>query len=83
MARDGHLPGAPVTVRPRSQVPHRADVAVVVVAVVAATVDLRGAIGFSSLGVPAYCTIRQRLGWDAEFPTARRYTRSSSPGSSG
>ncbi|MET9420655.1 amino acid permease [Streptomyces sp. NPDC006540] len=64
MARDGHLPGALATVHPRFQVPHRAEVAVgVVVAVVAATVDLRGAIGFSSFGVLVYYTIANASAW--------------------
>ena len=38
--------------------PHRAELAVgAVVAVLAATVDMRGAIGFSSFGVLAYYAI--------------------------
>jgi APA family basic amino acid/polyamine antiporter len=64
MARDGHLPGALAAVHPRFQVPHRAEVAVgAVVAVVAATVDLRGAIGFSSFGVLVYYTIANASAW--------------------
>jgi basic amino acid/polyamine antiporter, APA family len=48
MARDRHLPHALAAVHPRFRVPHRAEVTVrVVVAVLVATVDLRGAIGFS------------------------------------
>ncbi|MGW5572615.1 APC family permease [Nocardia thailandica] len=55
MARDRHLPGALAAIHPRFQVPHRAELAVgAVVAVVAATVDLRGAIGFSSFAVLVY-----------------------------
>ncbi|MFC6014550.1 APC family permease, partial [Nocardia lasii] len=55
MARDGHLPRGLAAVHPRFAVPHRAEVAVgVVVAVLAATVDLRAAIGFSSFAVLAY-----------------------------
>ena len=43
---------------PASGVPHRAELAVgAVVAVLRATVDLRGAIGFSSFGVLAYYAI--------------------------
>jgi hypothetical protein len=58
MARDRHLPGALATVHPRFQVPHRAELAVgVVVAVAAATVDLRSAIGFSSFGVLLYYAV--------------------------
>jgi len=45
-------------VHPRFQVPHRAELAVgAVVAILAATADLRGAIGFSSFGVLVYYAI--------------------------
>ncbi|VFA93662.1 Serine/threonine exchanger SteT [Nocardia farcinica] len=55
MARDGHLPSALAAVHPRFGVPHRAELAVgAVVAVVAATADLRSAIGFSSFTVLVY-----------------------------
>ncbi|MGW0328769.1 APC family permease [Nocardia sp. NPDC003183] len=55
MARDGHLPRALAMIHPKYAVPHRAELAVgVVVAVLAATVDLRAAIGFSSFAVLAY-----------------------------
>jgi APA family basic amino acid/polyamine antiporter len=58
MARDRYLPAALDAVHPRHRVPHRAELAVgVVVAVLAATVDLRGAIGFSSFGVLLYYAI--------------------------
>jgi len=58
MARDRHLPAALDAVHPRHRVPHRAEAAVgVVVAVLAATLDLRGAIGFSSFGVLLYYAI--------------------------
>ncbi len=58
MARDRHLPHALAAVHPRFQVPHRAELAVgLVVAVAAATADLRAAIGFSSFGVLAYYAI--------------------------
>ncbi|MGC9501450.1 APC family permease [Streptomyces sp. WG7] len=64
MARDGHLPGALAAVHPRFQVPHRAEVAVgVVVAVLAATVDVRGAIGFSSFGVLVYYAVANASAW--------------------
>jgi basic amino acid/polyamine antiporter, APA family len=64
MARDGHLPGALAAVHPRSQVPHRAELAVgAVVAVVAATADVRGAIGFSSFGVLVYYAIANVSAW--------------------
>jgi basic amino acid/polyamine antiporter, APA family len=64
MARDGHLPQALSAVHPRFKVPHRAELAVgVVVAVVAATADLRGAIGFSSFAVLVYYAIANASAW--------------------
>ncbi|MEU7553992.1 APC family permease [Streptomyces sp. NPDC044571] len=64
MARDGHLPRALAAVHPRHQVPHHAEIAVgAVVAVLAATTDLRGAIGFSSFGVLAYYAIANASAW--------------------
>ncbi|MER6078539.1 amino acid permease [Streptomyces sp. NPDC001833] len=71
MARDGHLPRALAAVHPRFQVPHRAELAVgAVVAVVAATADLRGAIGFSSFGVLAYYAVANASAWTLD-PAAR------------
>ncbi|MER7485237.1 APC family permease [Streptomyces sp. NPDC126497] len=64
MARDRHLPGALAVVHPRFRVPHRAESAVgAVVAVLAATVDVRGAIGFSSFGVLAYYAVANASAW--------------------
>ncbi|MEU6868474.1 APC family permease [Streptomyces sp. NPDC046876] len=64
MARDGHLPGTLAAVHPRHRVPHHAELAVgAVVAVLAATVDLRGAIGFSSFGVLAYYAVANASAW--------------------
>ncbi|MFI0983901.1 APC family permease [Streptomyces exfoliatus] len=64
MARDGHLPTALAAVHPRFQVPHRAELAVgAVVAVVAATADVRDAIGFSSFGVLVYYGIANASAW--------------------
>ncbi|MFI1967488.1 APC family permease [Streptomyces pathocidini] len=64
MARDGHLPRALAAVHPRFHVPHRAELAVgAVVAVAAATADLRGAIGFSSFGVLTYYAIANAAAW--------------------
>jgi APA family basic amino acid/polyamine antiporter len=58
MARDRHLPHALAAVHPRFKTPHRAEVVVgVVVAAVAAVVDVRGAIGFSSFAVLLYYAI--------------------------
>jgi len=58
MAREGDLPRWLAAVHPRFQTPHRAEVAVaaVIVALVL-TVDLRGAIGFSSFGVLLYYVV--------------------------
>jgi APA family basic amino acid/polyamine antiporter len=58
MARDGHLPKTLAAVHPRFAVPHHAALAIgLVVAVVAAVADVRGAIGFSSFGVLLYYAI--------------------------
>jgi APA family basic amino acid/polyamine antiporter len=60
MARDHHLPAALAAVHPRYGVPHRAELAVaaaVLVLVLVATIDLRGAIGFSSFAVLGYYAI--------------------------
>ncbi|SOJ53290.1 putative transporter [Mycobacterium simulans] len=58
MARNRDLPGWLAAVHPRYQVPHHAEVALAaVVCVLAATVDLRGVIGFSSFGVLIYYAI--------------------------
>jgi APA family basic amino acid/polyamine antiporter len=58
MARDRYLPAGLDAAHPRHRVPHRAELAVgVVVAALVATVDLRGAIGFSSFGVLWYYAI--------------------------
>jgi APA family basic amino acid/polyamine antiporter len=58
MSRDGYLPRGLDAVHPRFGVPHRAELAVaVVVIVLVSTVDLRGAIGFSSFGVLVYYAI--------------------------
>ncbi|WP_406838437.1 APC family permease [Streptomyces sp. AHU1] len=73
MARDRHLPGALAAVHPRFQVPHRAELAVgVVVAALAATVDVRGAIGFSSFGVLAYYAIANASAWTLSPAPASR-----------
>ncbi|WLW52936.1 APC family permease [Streptomyces sp. YU58] len=73
MARDRHLPGVLAAVHPRFQVPHRAELAVgVVVAALAATVDVRGAIGFSSFGVLAYYAVANASAWTlGSGPAAR------------
>ncbi|TQS29423.1 APC family permease [Microbispora sp. KK1-11] len=64
MARDRHLPHALAAVHPRFRVPHRAELAVgAVVAILAATADLRGAIGFSSFGVLVYYAVANASAW--------------------
>jgi len=64
MARDRHLPHALAAVHPRFRVPHRAELVVgAVVAVLAATVDVRGAIGFSSFGVLTYYAVANASAW--------------------
>ncbi|MEV6418280.1 APC family permease [Streptomyces sp. NPDC051662] len=64
MARDRQLPHALAAVHPRFEVPHRAELAVgAVVAVLAATVDVRGAIGFSSFGVLVYYAVANASAW--------------------
>ncbi|KEG40522.1 APC family permease [Streptomyces griseorubens] len=64
MARDRHLPAPLAAVHPRFHVPHRAALAVGgVVAVLAATVDLRGAVGFSSFGVLTYYAVANASAW--------------------
>ncbi|MEU9469477.1 APC family permease [Streptomyces avermitilis] len=73
MARDRHLPGALAAVHPRFQVPHRAELAVgAVVAALAATVDVRGAIGFSSFGVLAYYAVANASAWTLSSAPASR-----------
>lgn len=58
LARDGHLPRVLAAVNPQSGVPVRAELAVgLVVAAVAATVDLRDSIGFSSFAVLLYYAV--------------------------
>lgn len=55
MARNHDLPVWLSAVHPRHQVPHRAEITLaVVVSVIIALIDLRGAIGFSSFGVLLY-----------------------------
>ncbi|MFE1426519.1 APC family permease [Streptomyces fungicidicus] len=73
MARDRHLPNALAAVHPRFRVPHRAELVVgAVVAVLAATVDVRGAIGFSSFGVLTYYAVANASAWTLDArPWAR------------
>jgi APA family basic amino acid/polyamine antiporter len=58
MARDRHLPFVLAAIHPRYRVPHRAELTVgVVVAILAAFTDIRGAIGFSSFAVLSYYAV--------------------------
>jgi APA family basic amino acid/polyamine antiporter len=58
MARDGHLPEVLAEVSARTRVPHRAALAVGLVAgLVSAVADVRAAIGFSSVAVLTYYAI--------------------------
>ncbi|WP_040337040.1 APC family permease [Candidatus Blastococcus massiliensis] len=58
MAREGDLPRFLAAVHPRFHVPHRAEIALgVLVCCLVLTVDLRGAIGFSSFGVLLYYVV--------------------------
>jgi APA family basic amino acid/polyamine antiporter len=58
MSRNGDLPHQLAVVEPRYQVPARAELAVgAAVAILVATTDLRGAIGFSSFGVLVYYAV--------------------------
>nr|WP_157382762.1 APC family permease [Nonomuraea coxensis] len=64
MARDRHLPHALAAIHPRFKVPHRAELVIgAIVAILAATADLRGAIGFSSFGVLVYYAIANASAW--------------------
>jgi APA family basic amino acid/polyamine antiporter len=64
MARDHYLPPPLAAVHPRFGVPYRAEIAVgAVVVLLVATLDLRGAIGFSSFGVLAYYGIANASAW--------------------
>lgn len=75
MARESDLPPWFAAVHPRHGVPHRAELALgAVVCVLVLTVDLREAIGFSSLGVLLYYLVANISAFtqDAE---QRRYPR--------
>ncbi len=75
MARDRHLPHPLAAVHPKFKVPHRAELVVgAVVAVAAATADVRGAIGFSSFGVLVYYAVANASAWGLT-PTGGRQAR--------
>lgn len=75
MAREDDLPRWLGAVHPRFGVPHRAGGAVAgVVVVLVMTVDLRGAIGFSSFGVLLYYVVANLAAW-TQTEAWRRYPR--------
>ena len=75
MARDRELPGVLAAVHPRFAVPHRAELLLgAVVIVVVSVADIRGAIGFSSVGVLAYYAIANTSAWTLPG-RARRWRR--------
>jgi APA family basic amino acid/polyamine antiporter len=64
MARDRHLPGMLAAEHPRFGSPYRAEIAVgIVVAVLAASFEVRAAIGFSSFAVLVYYAIANAAAW--------------------
>jgi APA family basic amino acid/polyamine antiporter len=75
MARNRDLPGWFAAVHPRFHVPYRAELALgLVVCVLVAVTDLRGAIGFSSFGVLLYYVVANLSAWTQDR-AQRRYPR--------
>lgn len=75
MARDGELPRVLAAVHPRFAVPHRAELTLgVVVVAVVLVADLRGAVGFSGVGVLVYYAVANASAWTLPGP-ARRWLR--------
>jgi APA family basic amino acid/polyamine antiporter len=75
MAREGDLPRWLAAVHPRYRVPHRAEVVLaVVVSALVLTIDLRGAIGFSSFGVLLYYLVANVAAFTQD-PARRRFPR--------
>ncbi|MDT5350399.1 MAG: basic amino acid/polyamine antiporter, family [Mycobacterium sp.] len=76
MARHRDLPGWLAAVHPRYRVPHHAEMALtVVVCILAALVDLRGVIGFSSFGVLIYYAIANAAAYTLPAPGHKRRRR--------
>jgi basic amino acid/polyamine antiporter, APA family len=72
MARHRDLPGWLAAVHPRYTVPHHAEIAIGgLVCILAATVDLRGVIGFSSFGVLVYYAIANASAYAQPRPQRR------------
>lgn len=75
MARNRDLPSWLAAVHPTHRVPHHAEIALaVIVSILVLTVDLRGAIGFSSFGVLLYYVIANLAAFTQDKPN-RRYPR--------
>jgi APA family basic amino acid/polyamine antiporter len=75
MAREHDLPSFLAAVHPRVGVPHRAELAAgAAVLVLVLTVDLRGAIGFSSFGVLVYYLVAN-VAAHRQGPASRRFPR--------
>ena len=75
MAREGDLPRWLAAVHPRHKVPHHAEIALAAaVVLLVLSVDLRGAIGFSSFGVLLYYLIANAAAF-TQHPAQRRYPR--------
>ena len=75
MARERDLPPWLAAVHPKYKVPHRAETALaVVLCLVIAVADLRGAIGFSSFGVLLYYLVANVAAY-TQPPEDRRYPK--------
>jgi APA family basic amino acid/polyamine antiporter len=75
MARHGDLPQWLSAVHPRFRTPHRAELALAVVAcLLVLTTDLRGAIGFSSFGVLLYYLVANLAAY-SQSGSHRRWPR--------
>ncbi len=75
MARNRDIPAWFAAVHPRFRVPYRAELALgLIVCVLIAVTDLRGAIGFSSFGVLLYYFVANLSAW-TQRPGNRRYPR--------
>jgi APA family basic amino acid/polyamine antiporter len=72
MAADRELPGWLDAVHPVHKVPHRAELAAgILIALLVAVTDLRGAIGFSSFCVLTYYAIANAAAWTLPDPQRR------------
>lgn len=75
MARTRDIPTWFAAVHPRFRVPHRAELTLgLIVCILVAVTDLRGAIGLSSFGVLLYYLVANASAW-TQRPENRRYPR--------